>query len=519
MEDSKGTFPFGELIILVLIIFGTYLTSLYSYLLFHTIAELISISIAICVFIIGWNSRRNIDNSFFLILGISFLFTAAIDLIHTLAYTGLNIFIGYGSNLPSSLWIAARFMHAISIIFGLFLFNRKINLYFVLIFYFTTTTLLITLIFSGLFPICYIEGLGLTPFKKISEYIIDVFLFISILILIKFRKEFDRRIFLLIIGSIILTMISELAFTFYIDVYGFSNLIGHLFKIISYFLIYMGIIRIGIQDPIDLLFRKLKKNEVELKNRAQELVHEIEQKNIAEMQLRQFISTVSHELRNPVTVLVQSSEILKKEEERLSSEQKEKLNNLILRNALLLMELLENLLVLSKIDEKKTELNLEKIHVHSLINEIIIQMELRLNEKKMEIKIDCDKGISIFGDKLKVAQIFRILIDNAIKYSDRDSKIEIIVIDHYKGKYNKNSLDGLLIQFIDHGIGIHPKDQERIFDRFFRSSRVYEISGTGLGLTIAKELTEIHKGKIYVESELDKGSKFIVFLPRLNNSH
>ena len=107
-----------ELMVFCLILLGTYLTSFYNYLLFHTIAELFSIIIAGGIFVLAWNSRKNIDNSFFLVVGISFIFIGFIDLLHTLAYTGMGIFIGYGSNLPTQLWIVARYLQAFSFLYA-----------------------------------------------------------------------------------------------------------------------------------------------------------------------------------------------------------------------------------------------------------------------------------------------------------------------------------------------------------------------------------------------------------------
>ena len=262
MSDStKIKSDYIELIIFSLVLFFTYLTSFYNYLLFHTIAELFSIIIAGGIFVIAWNSRKNIDNSFFLVMGISFLFIGFMDLIHTLAYTGLNIFIGYDSNLPTSLWIATRFLQAFSFLYAALVVNKKIKVTYLLISYTIITIILLYSIFMGIFPDCYIEGSGLTPFKIVSEYIIDFILAITIIILYKFRKFFDRTVFIFIISSILATIISELAFTFYVSVYGFSNLIGHIFKIIAFFCLYKAVIVIGVENPYNLLFRKLKKSE------------------------------------------------------------------------------------------------------------------------------------------------------------------------------------------------------------------------------------------------------------------
>jgi len=112
----------------------------------------------------------------------------------------------------------------------------KINL--ILTGYIITVSLLFLSIFYWkVFPSCFVEGSGLTPFKKISEYIISLILAASLFFLLKRKEKFDRKILQWLVISILLTIVSELAFTFYISVYGLSNLIGHIFKIISFYFI------------------------------------------------------------------------------------------------------------------------------------------------------------------------------------------------------------------------------------------------------------------------------------------
>lgn len=87
-------------------------TSLYNYLLFHTIAELVAVAIAIAVFIVAWNARTMRENGYLLVAGTGLLFVAGVELVHTLAYDGMGIFAGYGANLPTQLWIASRYLLA-----------------------------------------------------------------------------------------------------------------------------------------------------------------------------------------------------------------------------------------------------------------------------------------------------------------------------------------------------------------------------------------------------------------------
>ena len=143
-----------EIIIFSIALIFVFFSRLYSYLLFHSIAELFSIIIAGGVFLVGWNSRKYMKCSFFLVLGISSLFIAVIDLIHTLAYSGMNIFVGYTANLPTSLWIAARYLQAGSCLFASFLIKKNIKPSYLFILYLSVALILVLLIFVNLFRVC-----------------------------------------------------------------------------------------------------------------------------------------------------------------------------------------------------------------------------------------------------------------------------------------------------------------------------------------------------------------------------
>jgi len=249
-----------------LLLLGLYLTSLYNYLIFHSLAEIFSIVIAFSIFVLAWNCRKIMDNDYLIFLGIAYLFVGFIDIIHTLAYSGMGVIIGYGTNIPTQLWIAARFTESISllIVYSL-LGKRKIKINLILLGYIITVSLLfLTIFYWKIFPSCFIEGSGLTPFKKISEYIISLILAAALFFLLRKKEKFDRMVLKYLVISILLTIASELAFTFYISPYGLSNLIGHIFKIISFYFIYQAIIVIGLTKPQELIFRNLQESEEKL---------------------------------------------------------------------------------------------------------------------------------------------------------------------------------------------------------------------------------------------------------------
>ncbi|HOJ42842.1 MAG TPA: MASE3 domain-containing protein, partial [Syntrophorhabdaceae bacterium] len=262
-----------SVIIGIAIISGLYLASLYSYILFHSLAEVFSIIIAFCIFIVAWNTRHLINNDYLVFLGISYFFVGTVDFIHTLAYKGMGVFTVFCANLPTQLWIVARYMESLSLLIAPLFFKKRLNVYLsFIVFTLITSFLFLSIFYLKIFPDCFIEGKGLTYFKIISEYIISLMLMGSILLLYRFKERFEKNIFNLVVASIIVTIGSELAFTFYINVYGLSNFIGHIFKIISFYLIYRAILHTGLVNPYSLLLKELKEEESLLKE-AQSIAH------------------------------------------------------------------------------------------------------------------------------------------------------------------------------------------------------------------------------------------------------
>jgi len=248
----------------IAVLAGLYLTSLYSYLLFHVAVEIFSIIIACGIFVIMWNARRYFDNGYLLFLGIAFLFVGITDLVHTLAYKGMGVFPEYDANLAPQLWIFARYLESVSLLLAPSFLSRKFRAEPVLAIYAGVSAFFMFLIFSGLFPACFVEGEGLTPFKKLSEYLISAIIGLAMLRLYSKRESFDPGVLKLLTGALVLTIFSELAFTAYVSVYGPANMVGHYFKLAAFTLVYKAMIQTGLQKPYTLLFRDLKIREGEL---------------------------------------------------------------------------------------------------------------------------------------------------------------------------------------------------------------------------------------------------------------
>ncbi len=252
----------GQFGISVLILVILYLSTCYSYLLFHALVEIFTIIVAVVIFIIIWNSRHIVQNAYFNFLGISYLFIAIIDLLHTLSFKGMGIFPAGDSNLPTQLWIVARYMQSLSLLAAPLASAKKLNYVRLIHFYaFITLLLLASILYWSIFPDCYLENSGLTLFKKTSEFIISFFLLVSIVLLHPRRRQFDSEVYHLLIASILMTIASDLTFTLYKEVSGIQNLVGHYFKFISFYLLYKAIVETALEKPYALLFRDLKVRE------------------------------------------------------------------------------------------------------------------------------------------------------------------------------------------------------------------------------------------------------------------
>lgn len=178
----------------------------------------------------------------------------------------MNIFTDFYANLPTQLWIAARYLESLTLLLAPLTIGRKIRPQLVLAGYAVIFSLLMLSIFFWKdFPVCYIEGQGLTPFKIYSEYLICFFLVGAAVHLRGKREFFEPRILHLLLLSIAVTIVSELCFTFYVGVYDFSNLVGHLAKIVSFALIYVALVESALQKPYTLLYRNLARSEEQLR--------------------------------------------------------------------------------------------------------------------------------------------------------------------------------------------------------------------------------------------------------------
>ncbi len=222
--------------------------------------------------------------------------------------------------------------------------------------------------------------------------------------------------------------------------------------------------------------------------------------------MRQFSSDASHELRTPLTVLKGQSELTLTKSSNLDEFQQTLSSNLEEINYM--SKILEDLFILSKSDEGEIKLDFDRVNLANLIEEVAKHAEILASEKEVSIRVAYLEPIEITGDAHRLRQMIWNLLHNGIKYTPTGGEVKISLHDSGNEAY-------FMVQ--DNGIGIPQEDLPLIFNRFYRvdKSRSRQARGSGLGLSICKFIVESHKGSIEVQSELGKGSRFKVLLPKL----
>lgn len=236
----------------------------------------------------------------------------------------------------------------------------------------------------------------------------------------------------------------------------------------------------------------------------------LKQKKLSEIRT-DFINNMTHELKTPISTISLSTEVLSnpniiKNPDRLSN-----YANIIKEETERLKNQVDKVLQMATLDKKRIELDKEKIDIHEVIDKTVTGFQLILdsNEGKIFTDLKADNHI-IKGDSTHITNILFNLIDNAIKYSEVEPKIEISTRDHK---------DGLYIRVRDNGIGMTREQQKHVFEKFYRVPQgdVHDVKGFGIGLNYVRKMVRQHGGKIQLKSQLKSGSTFRIYFPKYKN--
>jgi PAS domain S-box-containing protein len=259
------------------------------------------------------------------------------------------------------------------------------------------------------------------------------------------------------------------------------------------------------EERIRVLNQSLERRSSELAQANQELSERNREVERANRLKSEFLASMSHELRTPLNTILGFSELLSEESAGLLNEKQKRFLTHIQRDAGHLLELINDVLDLSKIEAGRLELRLEKFPMAVAVAEVLTSIRPLASNKGISLDSNLDTQLTLQADRLRFKEILYNLLSNAIKFTPSGGRVWI----------ESSMLESAVCILVgDTGIGIAPEDQQPIFESFRQASATTKgvREGTGLGLAITKRLVEHHGGKIWVESEPGKGSRFFFTL-------
>lgn len=222
---------------------------------------------------------------------------------------------------------------------------------------------------------------------------------------------------------------------------------------------------------------------------------------------KDFINNVSHEFKTPISSIQGFAKLL--EDENLTDEERREYVSIITEESDRLLNISTNILKLSKLQNQDRLVNKEEIDISEQIRKVISVLEPKWKEKDLKFNVSL-QDIIYYGDADLTFQVWMNLIDNAIKFSNDSSHIDVRV---------KKEKDYIRVEIKDYGIGMDESEKDKIFERFYQIDKSHSEKGSGLGLSIVKRIIELSNGKIEFETIKNKGTKVIVELPVENENN
>ncbi|MCW2317419.1 signal transduction histidine kinase [Rhodoblastus acidophilus] len=267
---TLGALSAGEWLALTFGIIGAHLTVGYNYLLFHTGVEFFTACVCFNIFLVLSSTSDISRNNFLTIVGVAYVFVGVIDLLHALAFKGMPIFTDYDYYSPQ-LWIAARYLESGAVVIGLLALTARRHVSAAAVLsacLLATCGFLLAIFYTRTFPVCFIPGKGLTPFKIGSEFVIIALDFVALALLHRRRALFEADVFRLLRMSLVAAAAMELCFCFY-DAPNMDDALseaGHVIKLFAFYVLYKAIVVGSVRNPLVLVAQELRDSEKRLRS-------------------------------------------------------------------------------------------------------------------------------------------------------------------------------------------------------------------------------------------------------------
>lgn len=472
----------------------------------HMIMEFVGIVVAICSSLMSWYDYKYKHELRVLVLCLTFCVVAVLEFAHALSYLGMPDFITPNSvNKASTYWIIFNLLLGAGLLAAVFSGNKikKVKHVNALLGLAGLAAVLLVVAVAWYLP--YLPPMydplagSQTQLKIFLEYIIIALLLLAMAKLFQ-QGPLTRQGYYLCL-ALFLGALSEVAFTFYSNAYDIYNLLGHILKVFSYGFIFKAIS----EEAVGRIYE----TNSQLEEQKELLAEANRQLQVQDRLKDEFLANTNHELRTPLSAIIAFTELLMDpsagELNNLQMDYLKEIND----SSKELLNRINGFLDLSKIASGKTVVYKEVFSVDDLIEDIVFRMNPLFNNKGvvLQAKSSCP-GSWAFADREKAGQVLTNLLFNALKFTPPDGSV---LVESSLEEYG----EAICISVKDTGIGIDELELKNIFKPFYQvdgsSSRSY--GGTGIGLTLAKKLTELNNGTITVTSKRSQGSTFTFTLP------
>jgi len=471
-------FPIGLAVFLIA-------TAQLSFLVFHTLAELFAVIVCFTIFALAWFTHRFSQDHFLLYLACGLFWIGGLDIFHTLAYKGMGQLPVHEANTATQVWVVARFLQALLLLSAPLVIRRAPDRNLLFLNFGLIAVVVLLWVTSGHFPDAFLEGQGLTRFKIFSEYVIMTILAAAGLLMWRRRADIapDARVYLLL--AIIFAIGTELAFTLYVDVYGISNMVGHILKIFSFWAILQAVAVANLIRP----YRELAAS-----NRAKD----------------DFFASMSHDLRTPLNSILGYSDMIRGGVlGPLGHRQHAEYVANIHASGTLLLSLVNDILDLSKLESGNYALNIRPLDPRALSDEVLRGFMPAVASRNLKVTVDCSGDVpQILADERAMVQLLNNLLSNAVKFSRDGGEVGV--------SWSRQPGSGVALRVSDTGCGI-PADQIASIGRPYIQVDPYVTRqhGSGLGLAIARRIARLHGADLRIESELGRGTAVTVAFPEM----
>ncbi|MDN5293201.1 MAG: hypothetical protein PWQ31_506 [Eubacteriales bacterium] len=479
------------------------------FLAFHNVVEISSIVIAFTVVISAWFNYRETGSLFSLLIALTFTGAGFLDLIHTLSYPGMPPFLTPSSpNKASTFWISARLWEAAFFLLAVLLQQKKVRREIPLVVFLLPVLSFLPLSSAAVIywldhlPPMYVASYGQSPVKKGLEFVVISLRALALFSIYRYQKEAEEKEApsLFLRWSLLAGILSETAFSVYASVYDLLNIAGHLYKITAYLLVLYALFITSLQRMYKInRLLKLQKEKMEEVNRRLRETNRLQ---------REFLAHTNHELRTPLTGIIAFAEMLKDPQTGPLAPLQEDFVNEILNSSSRLLNMINSLLDMAKIEAGMMNLNRKACRPEEIVSAALRAVHPLLQHKNQQVNLLLPPKLpSILADPERAEQILTNLLNNASKYSPPDSTITIAV------DVIRVPEPTLRFAVTDQGPGLSEEERRYIFERFRRGRAAKNAAGTGLGLSLARTLVEMHGGRMWVESSPGQGSTFFFTLP------